>query len=314
MPDIVTVGEILVDILADRVGQTFLEPGVFHGPYPSGAPAIFIDQAAHMGCSCGIFAKVGQDDFGALNIARLKRDHVDVSHIVTDPGHTTGTAFATYQADGGRKFIFHFAESAAGYLTPDDLDEDYIAGAKYLHIMGCSISAGPRLSAAISAAVDIAVKHRVPVAFDPNLRPELLHGSAPKKLFDKILAHASVLLTGAGEITALTGCGDAAVAAAGLAAGGKLVVVKNGSRDTVMYRRGNDLRIPPFPAAEVDPTGAGDCFDATFLAALCQGENTENAALLACAAGALAVQKRGPMEGVSAKEEILRLIRSSGRA
>ena len=46
MAQIVTIGEILVEIMATRIGQTFLEPGLFAGPYPSGAPAIFADQAA----------------------------------------------------------------------------------------------------------------------------------------------------------------------------------------------------------------------------------------------------------------------------
>src|SRR4051794_41113188 len=38
---VITIGEILVEIMATQVGQTFLEPGLFQGPYPSGAPAIF---------------------------------------------------------------------------------------------------------------------------------------------------------------------------------------------------------------------------------------------------------------------------------
>ena len=68
MPQLMTVGEILVEMMADQVGQTFLSPGCIHGPYPSGAPAIMIDQAARMGADCGIVACVGADDFGRMNI------------------------------------------------------------------------------------------------------------------------------------------------------------------------------------------------------------------------------------------------------
>ena len=53
MPQLMTVGEILVEMMADQVGQTFLSPGCIHGPYPSGAPAIMIDQAARMGAEKG---------------------------------------------------------------------------------------------------------------------------------------------------------------------------------------------------------------------------------------------------------------------
>ena len=46
MSDVLTVGELLAEFMAERVGQTFSEPGNFLGPYPSGAPAIFADQVA----------------------------------------------------------------------------------------------------------------------------------------------------------------------------------------------------------------------------------------------------------------------------
>ena len=49
MAAIVVIGEIMVEIMATEVGQTFIAPGLFAGHYPSGAPAIFADQAARMG-------------------------------------------------------------------------------------------------------------------------------------------------------------------------------------------------------------------------------------------------------------------------
>ena len=49
MKKLVSAGEILVEIMAQRIGQSFLEPGPLLGPYPSGAPAIFIGQAAALG-------------------------------------------------------------------------------------------------------------------------------------------------------------------------------------------------------------------------------------------------------------------------
>ena len=73
MAQIVTIGEILVEIMATRIGQTFLEPGLFAGPYPSGAPAIFADQAARVGAATAMIGCVGPDDFGTLNLDRLRR-------------------------------------------------------------------------------------------------------------------------------------------------------------------------------------------------------------------------------------------------
>src|SRR6185437_16253379 len=84
-PLVVTIGEILVEIMAVESGQGFRAPIPLIGPFPSGAPAIFIDQMARFGHPCGIVGCVGNDDFGYLNLERLRSDGVDVSAIRVHP-------------------------------------------------------------------------------------------------------------------------------------------------------------------------------------------------------------------------------------
>ena len=74
----VCIGEILVEIMATTVGDGFREPVALVGPYPSGAPAIFIDQCARIGGSAAMVGAVGDDDFGRVNTERLDRDGADV--------------------------------------------------------------------------------------------------------------------------------------------------------------------------------------------------------------------------------------------
>ena len=100
MKKVITIGEILVEIMATEIGDGFLEPIPLVGPFPSGAPAIFIDQVAKLGQPCGMIGCVGEDDFGRVNIERLRRDGVDVSAIAVDPDRPTGSAFVRYRADG----------------------------------------------------------------------------------------------------------------------------------------------------------------------------------------------------------------------
>jgi tagatose kinase len=76
---ILAIGEILVEIVALEKGDGFRAPMNLVGPFPSGAPAIFIDQAAKLGHPCALISTVGDDDFGRLNIDRLRADGVDVS-------------------------------------------------------------------------------------------------------------------------------------------------------------------------------------------------------------------------------------------
>lgn len=311
MPKVITVGEILVEVMAKNIGQEFTSPGELLGPFPSGAPAIFIDQVARMGVDCGIVARVGEDDFGSMNIERLERDGVDTRKILRTPGHTTGTAFVTYFENGSRKFIFHFTDSAAGLLTPEDIEEEYIKTAQYLHIMGCSLSASDSMREAILKAVKIAKAEGAKVSFDPNIRPELLGDRKVKAVFNDVLSSTDILLTGESEIKSLTGNSDIESTVLELKKEGiTKIILKNGSKGVKVYDEDVKFVLPPFKVNEIDPTGAGDCFDGAFIASIAEGSDIKNATLIASGAGALSVTKKGPMEGASFKKDIMEFINS----
>lgn len=312
MYDIITIGEILVEVLTEHAGQRFSEPGVLLGPYPSGAPAICIDQAGKMGVSAAILAKVGQDDFGRLNLNRLSGDGVDVSHVIETNRNITGVAFVTYFKDGSRQYIFHFAHAACGELCVADVDPEFIRSARCLHIMGCSITGSPTMGEAILQAVRIAMQHGIKISFDPNIRPELLNGKI-MDCYREILSACDVLLTGKSELEALFPDPSAAIEQL-LREKDRIVVLKDGARGTEVHTRAGAFRAATYPAKEVDPTGAGDCFDATFLAMLSQGATLEQATDMANAAGSRAVERRGPMEGNSTKQELEAFIASVGQA
>jgi len=86
------------------------------------------------------------------------------------------------------------------------------------------------------------------------------------------------------------------------------VLLKRGAAGSVYADRKQRIEAPAFEATEVDPTGAGDCFCGTLLAGLVTGRPVRQALVRANAAGAMAVLKRGPMEGNSSKEELDRFI------
>ena len=310
MADIITVGEILVEIMATQTGQRFDAAGSLVGPFASGAPAICIDQAARMGASCAIIAKVGDDAFGRLCINRLSADGVDISGIVTDNRYTTGTAFVTYLSDGSRSFIFHFAESAAGYLTEADIRESLIRESRFLHVMGCSLSAGTRLRNTVISAVRMAKRHGIKISFDPNIRPELLSDQKVGDIFQEVLANTDVLLSGESELMALTGSHDMEKTLRMLKSGGMtMIVLKNGKKGIRVITGDDDFFEPSFVVEEIDATGAGDCFDGAFLACLLEGMPPREAVHVANAAGALSVTKKGPMEGAHFKREVLAFLK-----
>ena len=304
MADILTIGEILTEFVAGEIGQTFDRTGVFTGPDPSGAPAIFIDQAAKTGSSAMMVSKVGPDGFGKLNVDRLRADGVDVSRIATVPERTTGIAFVTYRADGGRSFIFTTKDSANAEIGRDDVTADLFEGAKYFHIAGCSIF-NDEMIEVFRKAIGLALSRGVKISFDPNIRREVMDSDNVKDFVRYVVESCSIFLPGEDELGWITGIGDEREAAEHvLAHRAELVIVKRGSRGSRVYARGGSFDVAPYPVTETDPTGAGDCFAGTLVSLLNQGRTLEEAVRYASAAGAFCVTRRGPMEGTATLAEL----------
>ncbi len=314
MTDILSMGELLAEIMAERVGQTFTEPGVFLGPYPSGAPAIFADQAAKTGASVAFIGCAGQDGFGDLIVTRLRNDGVDVSGINRTDKLPTGTAFVTYQEDGGREFIFNIGNSAAALIDADSVDPVLASGCRYFHVMGSSLGNAGSISA-VKRALELVKQSEGKVSFDPNIRQEVLTSPVIREAILDVLQECDILLPSEADLQYF--CGDAsereAVATLFESHRLEMIVVKNAAEGSVYYDRTRSLHVPSFEVTEVDPTGAGDCFGGTLISCLAQGIEIERALTLANAAGAMAVTKRGPMEGNTTLGELDRFIDSTER-
>jgi sugar/nucleoside kinase (ribokinase family) len=301
---VVTLGEILVEVMATRRGQTFLEPGALMGPYPSGAPAIFIDQVARLGQPCGMIGCVGDDDFGVLNVERLRADGVDVSAIGVHRDAPTGSAFATYKANGDRHFVFNILHSASGHISITDEADALLARADHLHVMGTSLIS-PKVMEVMRDAVRRVKAQGGTISFDPNSRKELAGGSDIAAFVEEILSVSDIVMPSGSELRFLTVETDEARAIAALLGRGVgAVVVKRGAQGATYYDQGAETHAAPFSVEEVDPTGAGDCFDATFVVCRLRGMTVAESLRYANASGAHKVLFRGPMEGVASFAEL----------
>lgn len=309
MQGILTIGEILVEVMRKNRDSPFNVPAEFLGPFPSGAPAIFADAAARLGHPSAIIGAVGDDDFGAMVLDRLRRDGVDVSRVKILRDHLTGIAFISYFSDGTRKFIFHLKRSAASKISAKDIDEDYVRRFRHLHIMGSALSVSKGMREACYKAAEISYERGLTISLDPNLRPELLPTYKIRKICKPIIERANLMLPSIEEIKALAGVEEVDSACSKmLERGVDLIAVKMGSSGSTIYSKDEKKYIPPFKVHEVDPTGAGDTYDAAFIVGLLRGWDAEKAGYYANAAGALAVTKFGPMEGCPTHKEILKLI------
>jgi sugar/nucleoside kinase (ribokinase family) len=213
------------------------------------------------------------------------------------PGAATGTAFVTYFRDGSRKFLFHWDGTAAVMARVPDVS--VIGTPRYLHVMGCSLMANEEFRRRVFAAVELFAAAGARVTFDPNIRFELLKGRTMDEIVGPVLRRSSIIFPGEKDLALLGGRESPLDAAKALFERPtlELIVVKKGSRGCTVISRSGRVDVPAFPVREVDPTGAGDCFDAGFICGQLEGRDPGESALMASAAGALAAQAFGPMEG-----------------
>ncbi len=308
--DILTIGEALVEVMRTDIDQPLNQPGPFSGPYPSGAPFIFAVQAARLGMKTGAIGSVGEDAFGDCLLNQLKVDGVVTSGVRRLPNQTTGVAFVSYLGDGSRSFVFSLG--AGGQLTFDMLLPELFDGLRCFHVMGSTLSMSDEALSVCREALRMAVAAGALISFDPNLRPELLPPEEAQQSFAEFMKFAAILLPTAAELLQLTAAEsvDQAVAMLLEERPERIIVVTRGADGCTVFSADEQADVPGYAVDEVDPTGAGDCFDAGFLSELLSGKSAVEAAQLANACGALAVTAKGPMAGARSRAEVERFMQS----
>jgi sugar/nucleoside kinase (ribokinase family) len=262
--------------------------------------------SSRLGQKTAFIGALGRDAFGRLLKQRLVDEGVDIGGLQHPPGYSTGAAFVAYDESGDREFVFHIRHAAAGQLQAKELPPAIFRDVKWLHISGSTLALNPNSYAACKRALELTRAQGGKISLDPNLRLELMPLDEFRETLAPFLDEADLVLPTANETRLLTDIEDDDLAATSLAKkSGAIVALKRAERGCTIYQGDEKLDLPGYHVEEVDPTGAGDCFSAAFIAGLQEGWSLDTVGKFANAAGALAVTKLGPMEGASKREQVL---------
>ena len=266
MPDVVCLGELLIDFVACQPNRALSDVLTFRRA-PGGAPANVACGVARLGRSAGFIGKTGSEPFGRFLRKTLQDAGVDTSRLAaTDQARTT-LAFVGVHDDGRKEIFFYRNPGADMLLVPEDIDEAYVAQASCFHFGSISlIDPGPK--AATLKAAQIARKAGRLVSFDPNWRPALWDGQRHGHLeIRSALTLADVVKVSGEEWRMVTGTDDLAEGARGiLRQGPQLVVVSLGEKGCYFHHSsGASGTVPGFRVPVVECTGAGDGFVASIL-------------------------------------------------
>ncbi|MFL5286933.1 MAG: sugar kinase [Rhodopila sp.] len=243
--------------------------------------------AARQGARVGYITALGEDMPGDSFIRLWQREGVDTTTVLRIGRYQTGVYFVTHDA-GGHHFLHYRTGSAAAMYTPHDLPEADIAAARMLYVSGISQGISTSACDAVFAAIEIARRHGVKVAYDTNYRPRLWPPARAAAVMHAAMTEADYAMPGEEDVRTLTGLIEPdAMLDFYLRLGARVVLLKMGAAGSYLATAKARTRIPPHPVVPVDATGAGDTFCGSFLARILAGDEPEAAARYASVAAAL---------------------------
>ncbi|MCT7985263.1 carbohydrate kinase [Laspinema sp. A4] len=270
-PQVLCLGEILFDCLADRPGQAYHEVESWT-PYPGGAPANVASALVKLGTPAGFIGCVGQDDAGDELVNLLKHLGVDCTGVQRHDTAPTRKVYVVRSEDGDRSFAgfgeIDTTEFADTRLQADQLPHELFFQADFL-VVGSLELAFLDSRKAVFRALDMAEQYDVKIAIDINRRDMFWPDpSESKEVIESLIKRVDFLKISDDEAQWLFDTIDAGAIKYRL---GNVegVLVTAGANNTTYCLGENEGVIPSFSVDVVDTTGAGDAFVAGFIHQVC---------------------------------------------
>ncbi len=290
MPDIITLGDINIDIVASvpsyptHGGDTVAEDLrlCLGGSAANTAVAL-----ARFGVEAGFIGRVGSDALAAQAVSELADAGVDTRLVQSDPAVPTGVVFVAVARDGERTMFS--ARGANSHTDGQLITKDYFAGARWFHLSCYALLAEGQRSAALRA-LELASQAGCRISLDVGPEPAL-HA---RHHIRSLLPRVDILFSSEAELLLLAADDRAGHAVAQLLEYGVgTVVTKLGANGSEVALENRRVRLPAFKIVPLDTTGAGDCFDAGFILGRLAGLGWDAATVLGNAIGASSTQWRG---------------------
>jgi 2-dehydro-3-deoxygluconokinase len=304
MPEFVTIGESCVAFIAEEAG--LMRRCRRFEKRLGGSETNVAVGVTRLGHSAGWISRVGADEFGAFSLMEMRAENVDVSQVITSADRPTGVFFQDRQPEGRNSVFFYRAGSAASSMTPDDVNEDYIASARILHLSGITPGLSESCLRMVERAFDIAKRHGVAIVFDTNIRLKLWTADEARAALEPMMREADYLLAGRDDMTKMVGEGSHKDFLDYLHGLGRTdVVLKWGKDGAWISSDGEQRLIPGYPTDDpVERVGAGDAFAAGFIVSILRGQPIDAAVEMGNAVAGFAVRLPGFFECMPTPEAL----------
>jgi 2-dehydro-3-deoxygluconokinase len=282
--DLIALGETMI-ALAPPPGESLRRADRWLVDH-AGAESNTCVGLARLGLKAAWVSRLGNDAAGDRILDALAAEGVDTTWVRRDPLRPTGVMLK----DPAAGVRYYRSGSAASAMRPDLLDGVPVQQARAVLVTGITALIGSTAHSAGLALLEAGHGLRI---VDPNLRHGLWGSDRRAELVLPFIERCNLLLSGAGELEEiLTGAGgsgragesresggaDAAEALArrATAYGPREVVVRSATTIGALAG-GSWTELAIARGGAVDPIGAGDAFNAGYIAARLRGDRVEAA-------------------------------------
>jgi 2-dehydro-3-deoxygluconokinase len=290
---VICVGEVMVELSRGndgRYGQAF-GGDTFN-------TAVYLARA---GVPAAYATAMGDDPYSDALLALAAAEGVNGDLIMRVPGRMPGLYMIETDPKGERKFYYWRETSPARELfeLPDWAAVcTALLSARLVYFSGVTLSLYSNTGIGrFLAALEMARKQGVTVAFDGNFRPRGWKGDVARTrtVFAEALRRVDIALPTFEDEAMLWGDANPEATVARLQAFGiGEIVVKNGSENALVADKNGREFVPvPEVVEPVDTTAAGDSFNAAYLAARLSGEGPVAAAGAAHGLASQVIRHRG---------------------
>ncbi|MEW6592194.1 MAG: carbohydrate kinase family protein [Candidatus Hadarchaeota archaeon] len=250
---------------------------------PGGVVANFNVGVARMGVKSGFMGSSGDDPNGHEIMQNFKKEGMDTGHFFLKKDKNTAVNIIVVDSHGQRQ-ILQDPNMEKNVLLPNDIIPGYVAKAEIFHTDAVNMDSARK-------CMKIAKEAGKRVSFDLE-RHVAVYGL--NKIKD-LIEMTDILLPnrrGALELTKETDYKKAARKLLGM--GPEIVVITLGDEGCWVATEAKEERVKIYDLQPVvDTTGAGDCFNSTFVSCIYKGMDPVEAADFATASAALSVMKVG---------------------
>lgn len=302
MPEVITAGETMAAMVP--VGPGPLRYVHDYRLKMAGAESNVAVGLCKLGHSAGWISRLGDDEMGHYLLGAIRAEGVDTRNVHMDELHRTGLMLKE-TGSGETKVYYYRQDSAASHMCAEDLDEGYLGTAGILYLTGITPVLSEGCRGAAKKIADISTERDIPLGFDPNIRKKLWSGRDFRPLLRELLFAARIPMLGLDEAEELLDTRDTeAIVSLLRGHGAEWIALKDGSRGAWVADRERIVKIEPFPCRPVDPVGAGDAFNAGFLAGILEGRDLHTCGHMGAAAGAMATETLGDIEGYPSRSQL----------